>query len=145
MAANATRNARTNTRNAAKPTPAPETTPETVTTVEEQATPEAGAKHPLAYLLAKAPTTLHTNYRTWLEDQLGEKLTDRDLKMIQVVCVSRMEFQRSEANQTDLQARKQAWKAQQEAKKQASAKAKVEQLKKLAAETGLDLKQLLSA
>lgn len=127
-------------------TPAkPETKVETVTTTEEQAKPEAGAKHPYAYLLEKDPSTLHTNYRTWLESQLGEKLSDRDLKMIQVVAVTRMAFQRSEANQKELQSRKQAWAKQQTEKKAAAAAKKVEQLKKLAAEQGLDLKKLLSA
>lgn len=128
---------------AAKNTPAtPEVKPEVVVSTEPQATPEAGAEHEFAYLMDKEPTQLHLNYQAWLKETTGVEL---DLKTIQVVCVTRMAFQRSEANQSELKDRKAQWAKAQADKKKAAAAKKVEQLKALAKETGIDLKQLLSA
>ncbi|MFC8266995.1 hypothetical protein ACFUIZ_14900 [Streptomyces cinereoruber] len=61
---------------------------------------------------AKAePTDLHRNFAAWLKEQTG---VDVDLKTVQLVCSMRMDFQRSEENQNDLQARKTAAAARKE-------------------------------
>jgi hypothetical protein len=133
------------TRRGARSAPAttePKSTQVDTVTGETQAKPDAEAKHPYAYLMDKEPTQLHLNYQAWLKETTGVEL---DLKTIQVVCVTRMAFQRSEANQKELQSRKQAWAKQQADRKKAAAAKKVEQLKKLAKEQGLDLAKLLAS
>lgn len=147
MPANSTSRSRTaNAQRAANSTPpAPETKPETVTTTDEQAKPQEGAEHRYGYLLEKEPTALHLNYAQWIRDEVGLEMTPEMTKVLQIVCVTRGAFQASDANQKDLQSRKEAWAKQQQARKEAAAKAKVEQLKKLAKETGIDLKTLLAS
>jgi hypothetical protein len=81
-------------------------------------------KFPKADVAAKAPTDLHKNMAKWLEETTGYA---PDLKTVQLVCSMRMEFQASEANQSDLAQRRAAAIAKQEARvakaKEAAAKA----------------------
>jgi hypothetical protein len=84
---------------------------------------------------AAAPTELHKNFAAWIKEQTG---VDVDLKSLQLACSMRMDFQRSEANQADLQARKEAAAKKAAAEKAARiAKAKA-QLAKLQAEIDAD-------
>lgn len=77
------------------------------------------------------PTELHKNFAAWIEEQTGIK---PDLKTVQIVCSMRMDFQRSEENQTDLAKRK-AEAAAKRKKQAAEKRARLEaQLKKLQAE-----------
>ncbi|MGO4428964.1 hypothetical protein AB4Z54_62105, partial [Streptomyces sp. MCAF7] len=74
------------------------------------------------------PTDLHKNFAEWIKEQTGY---EPDLKTVQIVCAMRMDFQRSEENQADLKARKQAA-AKKKADEAKARKAKLEaQLKKL--------------
>ncbi len=116
---------------------------ETAAVVETPATPEVPAapapvaapakSFPKAAVAAKAPSDLHKNMAKWLEETTGAVV---DLKTVQLVCSLRMEFQASEANQSDLAARraKSAAKAEERvAKAQAAANKAVERAAKLAA------------
>lgn len=94
---------------------------------------------PFAYLVDKAPTSLHENYAAWLQEQTGMELSERDIKMIQMVCVTRNAFQKSDANQSDLSARKQAWQAAQNTRAKQQEAAKKARLAKLAAELGVEI------
>lgn len=53
----------------------------------------------------RQPTHLHENMRNWLQETTGY---DADLKTVQLVASLRLKFQQSEANQADLQARREA-------------------------------------
>ena len=64
-----------------------------------------------------APTELHKRFAEWLEIETGVKV---DLKTVQLVCSMRMDYQKSEANQSHLQERKQ--KAAADKKARAAAK-----------------------
>lgn len=60
---------------------------------------------PMANYLEKEPTSLHENFADWLTRQTGYEV---DLKTVQLATALRMTFQRSEDNQSDLEARRQA-------------------------------------
>jgi len=64
-----------------------------------------------------APTELHKRFAEWLEIETGVKV---DLKTVQLVCSMRHDYQKSEANQSHLQERKQ--KAAADKKARAAAK-----------------------
>lgn len=66
---------------------------------------------------ASEPTELHKNFAEWIKEQTGY---EPDLKTVQIVCAMRMDFQRSEENQTHLADRKAA--AEAKRKKQAAEK-----------------------
>lgn len=88
-------------------------------------------KKTLAERAASAPTDLHRNFAQWLEIETGVKV---DLKTVQLACSMRMDFQRSEDNQTDLAKRKAAAVTKRKAEA-AAKKARLEaQLAKLQAE-----------
>lgn len=91
------------------------------------ATPERSA------LVEKEPTDLHTGFVEYIAEQTGY---DADLKSVQLATILRMDYQRSEANQSRLAssrtareeaeaAREQA-RAEREAKREAKAKADAE-------------------
>lgn len=139
MAANATTTARRTTAPAKKATtkattPVPEQRTEKVETVEAQAQPQADTEFEYAYLMDKEPTQLHRNYQAWLRETTGVEL---DLKTIQVVCVTRNAFQKSEANQKDLSTRQEAWKKAQAEKAKKQEAAKKAKLAELAKELGV--------
>ncbi|QKV96717.1 hypothetical protein HUT19_37635 [Streptomyces sp. NA02950] len=80
---------------------------------------------------AAEETQLHRDFADWIEEKTGQKV---DLKSVQLACIFRMEFQRSEENQTalaDKRAAAEAAKKQRAAEKRARLEA---QLKKLQAE-----------
>ncbi|MEU0159649.1 hypothetical protein ABZ154_12590 [Streptomyces sp. NPDC006261] len=92
-------------------------------------------KKPLADRAKSEPTELHKAFAAWLKEETG---VDVDLKTVQLACSMRMDFQKSETNQKDLQARKDAALKKAEAAKVAK-RAKLEaQLKKLQAELETD-------
>jgi hypothetical protein len=82
------------------------------------------AKKTFAERAAAEPTELHKQFADWLKEKTG---VDVDLKTVQLVTTMRMDFQKSEENQTALAARK-----AEAAKKAEDAKAK--RLAKLEAE-----------
>jgi hypothetical protein len=138
-ASTTTRTARTTRSTAAKATPveAPKveettvtepTTTETTEVVVESATP---AK---AYLVDKDPTALHEDFRTWILEQTGY---EADLKTVQIVCVLRDAYQRSDRSQAMLAARQAKADAAKAAREAASIEAKKARLAKLAAELGV--------
>lgn len=90
----------------------------------------------LAERAATEPTELHKNFKAWLEEHTGVEV---DLKTVQLACSMRMDFQKSEENQADLKARKQAAAekaAKAKAEKIAKAKAQIAKLEaEVAAET----------
>ncbi|WP_327698858.1 hypothetical protein [Streptomyces sp. NBC_00459] len=80
---------------------------------------------------AAAPTELHKRFAEWIEIETGFK---PDMKSVQLACALRMDFQRSDENQSSLADRKAAAAAKAVARK-AEKKAKLEaQLAKLQAE-----------
>lgn len=72
------------------------------------------------------PTALHTAFAAWIKENTGY---EPDLKTVQIVCAMRMDFQRSEENQTSLKTRKEA---AAKAKVEAAAKRKAKLLAELA-------------
>ncbi len=60
---------------------------------------------PHAKVVDREPTQLHKNFAAFIEEQTGYA---PDLKTVQIATVLRMPFQRSEANQADLAARRKA-------------------------------------
>lgn len=70
---------------------------------------------------AKEPSDLHRNFAAWLQEQTGVEV---DLKTVQLVASLRHDFQRSDANQKDLQARRNQA-TTKAAKAEAAKKAKV--------------------
>lgn len=109
----------TRSAKAAQATPAP-------------AAPVAAVVYPKAAVAAKAPSDLHKNMAKWLEETTGQVV---DLKTVQLVCSLRMEFQASEANQSDLAIRKAA-----AAKKQTDRVTKAIAAAEKAAKRAADLK-----
>lgn len=65
----------------------------------------AKSNAPRADLVGKEPGTLHKNFAAWLTEQTGYKV---DEKSVQLATILRMDFQRSDVNQRDLAARRQA-------------------------------------
>jgi len=61
------------------------------------------SKKTFAERAAAEPTDLHKQFADWLKEKTG---VDVDLKTVQLVTVMRMDFQKSEENQTALAARK---------------------------------------
>ncbi len=80
-----------------KSTAAKKSTTAPKATVKKGATsvPVAEADRDWSYLAEKAPTDLHEDFAKWLESEVGIEV---DLKTVQVVCVLRMVYQRSQAN-----------------------------------------------
>jgi hypothetical protein len=82
---------------AAKAAPAKKTAPAKVEKAEPKVKksdiPES--ERDWTYLAEKEATDMHVDFAKWLEDEVG---IDVDLKTLQVVCVLRMVYQRSEAN-----------------------------------------------
>lgn len=56
-------------------------------------------------LADKAPTDLHERFAEWIEEQTGY---EPDLKTVQLACVLRIDFQRSDENQAVLEERQKA-------------------------------------
>lgn len=89
-------------------------------------------KKTFAERAAAEPTDLHKRFADWLKAQTG---VDVDLKTVQLVTTLRMDFQKSDDNQTALAERK-AKAAEEAAKKAAARKAKLlAELAKLEGET----------
>lgn len=86
----------------------------------------------LAERAASEPTELHKNFALWIEERTGVK---PDLKTVQLACSMRMDFQRSEENQSHLTDRK----AKAAAAKKASAAAKKAKLEAQLAKLKADL------
>lgn len=80
-------------------------------------TENTNTKKTFAERAATEPTELHKRFADWLKANTG---VDVDLKTVQLVTTLRMDFQRSEDNQSALVARKA--KAQEEAAKKAAAR-----------------------
>jgi hypothetical protein len=85
-------------------------------------TENTNTKKTFAERAATEPTELHKRFADWLKAQTG---VDVDLKTVQLVTTMRMDFQRSEDNQTALADRK-AQAAKAEADRVAKRKAKLE-------------------
>lgn len=89
-------------------------------------------KKTFAERAAVEPTELHKRFADWLKEQTG---VDVDLKTVQLVTTLRMDFQKSDDNQTALAERK-AKAAEEAAKKATARKAKlIAELAKLNGET----------
>lgn len=80
---------------------------------------------------AAEPTDLHRNFAAWIKRETG---VDVDLKSVQLACTLRMDFQRSEDNQTELANRKQTAALKAQKAKLAKAARLEAQIAKLRAE-----------
>lgn len=80
--------------------------------------------------LDREPSELHKNMAAWLKETTGY---DADLKTVQLVASLRIKFQRSEQNQEDLEARREAAEAKVAARAEAAvARAAAAEAKKAA-------------
>ena len=83
------------------------------------------AAPPRKHIADKEPTALHEGFVEWLKKETGY---DADPKSVQLACVLRMDYQRSEENQARLAsnktAREQAETERQQAREARAAKAK---------------------
>lgn len=113
--------------------------PRTTTAKAAPKTTKPVAKLENAYLATKEPSELHKNMAKWIEETTGYT---PDLKTVQMVCALRMDFQKSDANQNDLKARREAAakrteeRAARAAKIAEEAKVRAEKLRKAATTKG---------
>lgn len=92
-------------------------------------TPTPAAPPTLAHLAEKEPTALHENFAAWIESETGYR---PDLKTVQLAAVLRGAFQKSEANQADLAARRKAAEDRSVARAERAAAPKAEKAEKVA-------------